>query len=77
MLVTGNQLKAARALAGIEQKVLAERTGLNVNTIRSMESSAGNPIAGRAANVHKVQAALEEMGIEFLNDGRPGVRLSG
>lgn len=75
MLTTGNQLKAARALAGIEQLELATRVGLNVNTIRNMEASKGGAIAGRARNVQLVQAALEADGIEFLNHGEPGVRL--
>ena len=75
MLTTGNQLKAARALIEMEQVELARRTGLSVNTIQNMERSAGRPIAGRAANVHAVQAALEGAGLEFLNGDRPGVRL--
>lgn len=75
MLTTGNQLKAARALADIEQKDLAERAGLNVNTIRNMESAGSGPIAGRAANVQNVQRILESLDIEFLNHGNPGVRL--
>ncbi|MBB3355277.1 transcriptional regulator with XRE-family HTH domain [Rhizobium sp. BK049] len=77
MLTTGNQLKAARILAEIEQKELAEKAGLNVNTIRNMESVGNRPIAGRAANVQVVQRVLEEEGIEFLNHGRPGVRMIG
>lgn len=75
MLTTGNQLKAARALAGIEQRDLAEKAGLNVNTIRNMESVGSGPIAGRATNVQSVQRILEDIGIEFLNHGNPGVRL--
>lgn len=75
MLTTGNQLKAARALIAMEQVELARLTGLSVNTIQNMERSAGRPIAGRAANVHAVQAALEGAGLEFLNGDRPGVRL--
>ena len=75
MLTTGNQLKAARILAEIEQKELAQKAGLNVNTIRNMEGAGSGPIAGRAANVHLVQRVLESMGIEFLNHGQPGVRL--
>ncbi|WP_245494501.1 helix-turn-helix transcriptional regulator [Rhizobium ruizarguesonis] len=77
MLTTGNQLKAARILAEIEQKELAEKAGLNVNTIRNMESVGNGPIAGRAANVQVVQRILEAEGIEFLNHGRPGVRVVG
>ena len=75
MLTIGNQLRAARSLIGIEQSELAELTGLNVNTIRSMEQSGAGAIAGRFENVQKVQRALEAKGIEFLNHGQPGVRL--
>lgn len=75
MLTTGNQLKAARALAGIEQAKLAEAAKLNVNTIRNMEAAGGGPIAGRSINVQAVQRALEEAGVEFLNHGEPGVKL--
>ncbi len=75
MLTTGNQLKAARALIGVEQKELAEAVGVNVNTIRSMEAAGTGPIAGRAQNVQAVQRAMEERGVEFLNHGNPGVRI--
>jgi transcriptional regulator with XRE-family HTH domain len=76
MLTTGNQLKAARALIGLDQGDVAQRADVNVNTIRSMEASGSSPIAGRAANVQRVQQVLEAAGIEFLNHGRPGVRLA-
>lgn len=75
MLTTGNQLRAARALIGMDQATLALAASLNVNTIRNMEAANAGPIAGRAANVQHVQAALEAAGVEFLNHGRPGVRL--
>ncbi|RWE26628.1 MAG: hypothetical protein EOS41_05710 [Mesorhizobium sp.] len=75
MLTTGNQLKAARALIGIEQKDVADMAGVNVNTIRSMEAAGAGPIAGRAQNVQAVQRVLEARGVEFLNHGRPGVQL--
>ncbi|MEY9328213.1 helix-turn-helix transcriptional regulator [Sinorhizobium fredii] len=77
MLTTGNQLKAARALAGLEQKDVAEKAGVNVNTIRNMEAVGAGQIAGRAQNVQNVQRVLEQEGIEFLNHGQPGVRLVG
>lgn len=75
MLTTGNQLKAARALAGIEQAKLAEAAKLNVNTIRNMEAAGAGSIAGRSVNVQAVQRALEAAGVEFLNHGEPGVKL--
>ncbi|NKW10353.1 hypothetical protein HGG76_16010 [Ochrobactrum tritici] len=76
MLTTGNQLKAARALIGVEQKEIAEASGVHVNTIRSMEAS-GLAHRGRSQNVQAVQRALEAKGIEFLNHGKPGVRIKG
>ncbi|MFG1206901.1 helix-turn-helix transcriptional regulator [Xanthobacter flavus] len=74
-LSTGNQLRAARALAGVEQKWLADTSGVSVNTIRNMEARGAEPITSGAMTVRKVQLALEDAGIEFLNHGQPGVRL--
>jgi hypothetical protein len=39
-----------------------------------MESFEGE-IGARTAKLSQVQKALEKAGIEFLNDGQPGVRL--
>ncbi len=75
-LTTGNQLKAARALAGVDQQQIADAAGVNVNTIRNMEARGANLITSGAVTVHSVQIALEALGIEFLNHRRPGVRLS-
>jgi hypothetical protein len=74
-LVTGNQLKAARALAEIDQQELAAAAGVNVNTIRNMEGRGGEPITSGVVTVRCVQLALEARGVEFLNHGEPGVRL--
>lgn len=76
MLTTGNQLRAARALVEMEQTALAERAGVSANTIRNMEASGPNPIAGRSSTVQTVQRVLEAAGVEFLNHGQPGVRLT-
>jgi transcriptional regulator with XRE-family HTH domain len=75
VLATGNQLKAARALAGVDQQQLADCAGVNVNTIRNMEARGAELISSSAVTVHTVQRALEDLGIEFLNHERPGVRL--
>jgi transcriptional regulator with XRE-family HTH domain len=75
-LITGNQLKAARALAGVDQQQVAHSAGVNVNTIRNMEARGAAPITSGAVTVHNVKVALEALGIEFLNHARPGVRLS-
>jgi transcriptional regulator with XRE-family HTH domain len=74
-LVTGNQLKAARALAGVDQQQVADAAEINVNTVRNMEARGTEPITSSAVTVRSVQLALEAWGIEFLNHGQPGVRL--
>jgi DNA-binding XRE family transcriptional regulator len=75
MLITGNQLKAARALAGIDQLAVAQAAKVAVNTIRNMESRGPNPITSGAVTLRSVQSALEAAGVEFTNGGQPGVRL--
>ena len=79
-MITGPQMRAARALLGIDQKTLAERSGLSVPTIQRMEASAGN-VRGVVDSLTKVVAALELAGVELIGEGTPstaggrGVRL--
>lgn len=75
MLTTGNQLKAARALAGMDQGELAKRAGVNINTIGAMERRGSDMLTSGLDKITSVMRALEEVGIEFLNHGQPGVRL--
>jgi transcriptional regulator with XRE-family HTH domain len=75
MDLTGNHVKAARALLGIDQERLSELSGVSINTVRNCEASGDQPIAGYASTREKVQKALEALGIEFYNGGAPGVRL--
>lgn len=75
MLTTGNQLRAARALVNMDQGGLAKAAGVNINTISSMEKKAEATLTSGLDVVRRVQVALEAAGVEFLNHGRPGVRL--
>jgi transcriptional regulator with XRE-family HTH domain len=75
MELTGNHLKAARAIAGLDQAALADLTGVSINTIRNMEAAGASPVGGRQSTRNRVQAALEKLGVEFANGGEPGVRL--
>jgi transcriptional regulator with XRE-family HTH domain len=75
MLTTGNQLRAARALAGIEQSQLAEQSGVSIGTIRNMEQRGELTLSSGLDTVRRVQSALEAAGVEFMNHGQPGVRL--
>src|ERR1700735_2756360 len=76
MDLTGNHVKAARALLGIDQERLSELSGVSINTVRNCEASGDKPIAGYASTREQVQKALETQGIEFTNGGSPGVRLA-
>jgi transcriptional regulator with XRE-family HTH domain len=76
MLTTGNQLRAARALIGIDQGELARRAGVNINTISSMEKRGPETLSSGLDTIRAVMKVIEEAGVEFLNHGQPGVRLS-
>jgi transcriptional regulator with XRE-family HTH domain len=67
-LITSPQLRAARALLGLDQRELAERCGLSVPTIQRMEASAGT-IRGTVDSLTKLIAALNEAGVVLLGEG--------
>lgn len=79
-MITSQQMRAARALLGIDQRQLAEKAGLSLPTIQRMEASAGQ-VRGVVDTLVKVIAALEGEGIEILGEHAPssgsgrGVRL--
>jgi predicted transcriptional regulator len=67
-MITAPQLRAARALLGIDQVALAERAQLSVPTIQRMEASDGL-IRGNVDSLTKVVRALEDLGIELISEG--------
>jgi transcriptional regulator with XRE-family HTH domain len=67
-MITAPQLRAARALLGIDQPTLAQRARLSLPTIQRMETS-GGLIRGNVDSLTKVVQALEDMGVELLGEG--------
>jgi hypothetical protein len=67
-MITASQLRAARALLGIDQLLLAQRANLSLPTIQRMETS-GGLIRGNVDSLVKVVQALEDMGIELIGEG--------
>jgi transcriptional regulator with XRE-family HTH domain len=67
-VITAAQLRAARALLGIDQRRLAEMSGLSVPTIQRMEASEGT-IRGNVDSLMKLIAALDAAGIEVIGEG--------
>jgi transcriptional regulator with XRE-family HTH domain len=66
-MITAAQLRAARALLGIDQQTLADLSGVSVPTIQRMEASQGN-VRGVIDTLIKVIEALNAAGIELLGD---------
>lgn len=81
-MISAGQMKAARALIGIDQKRLAELSAVSLPTIRRMESSDGN-VRGNIDSLNKIVEAFRQAGIELIAEGAKsesvgrGVRLIG
>lgn len=66
--MTSGQMRAARALLGIDQRELAEIAGLSVPTIQRMESSDGT-VRSNVESLVKVVDALSRAGVDLIDDG--------
>ena len=64
-MITAAQLRAARALLGIDQKDLAASSGLSLPTIQRMEASDG-VIRGTVDSLVKLTHALDAAGVELI-----------
>jgi transcriptional regulator with XRE-family HTH domain len=79
-VITSFQMRAARALLGIDQKTLAELAGASLPTIQRMETSVGN-VRGVVESLTRVVDALNRAGVELIgeharsDDGGRGVPL--
>jgi transcriptional regulator with XRE-family HTH domain len=79
-VMTAAQMRAARALLGIDQRQLAEISGVSLPTIQRMEASDGT-VRGVVDTLTKVVEALDRAGVELLGENAPssgggrGVRL--
>ncbi|MCP4617511.1 MAG: helix-turn-helix domain-containing protein [Bradyrhizobium sp.] len=79
-MITSFQMRAARALLGIDQKTLAELAGVSLPTIQRMEASAGT-VRGVVETLTKVVDALDRAGVALIgeharsDEGGRGVRL--
>ncbi len=79
-MITSAQMRAARALLGVDQRELATMAGLSLPTIQRMEASGGQ-VRGIIDTLMKVIEALEGAGVELIGENSPstgsgrGVRL--
>jgi transcriptional regulator with XRE-family HTH domain len=79
-VITSFQMRAARALLGIDQRTLAELAGVSLPTVQRMEASVGT-VRGVVESLTRVVDALNCAGVELIgeharsDDGGRGVRL--
>ena len=79
-MITAAQMRAARALLGIDQRHLAALSGLSLPTIQRMEASNG-VVRGNVDSLMKLVGSLQDAGIELIGEekissnGGRGVRL--
>jgi len=77
-VITGSQIRGARGMLGWMVIELAERSGINRNTIKRLESFDDIP-PSRTQSLLDLKRVFEEAGIEFIEatDAKgPGVRLN-
>ena len=68
IMITSGQMRAARALLGIDQRGLAELTGLSLPTVQRMEAS-GGVVRGNVDSLMKLVGALDRAGVELIGEG--------
>lgn len=66
-MITSHQMRAARALLGIDQKQLAALSGVSLPTIQRMEASDGN-VRGVVSTLIKIVQALDAAGVELIGN---------
>lgn len=76
-MITGTQIRGARAMIGMSIEELAAHAGLSVETVTALENG---DWAGETRSVIDVRSTLEAHGIIFIasgnqDEGGPGVRL--
>jgi transcriptional regulator with XRE-family HTH domain len=75
-MISGAQIRAARAFLGWTVKELAEKSNVGISTIQRIENAIGPPNT-LVSNLAAIQSTLEAAGIEFTNGDAPGIRMRG
>ena len=73
-MLTGAQIRMARGYLRLSVREFADAAGVSPATIKRMEEVDDVPSA-LADNLAKVQRTFEAAGVEFTNNGEPGVKL--
>jgi transcriptional regulator with XRE-family HTH domain len=71
MTFTADHCRMARAGLRLGVRELADLAGVSTDTISRLERGEGL----KESTLEAIQRVLEAAGVEFLNHGRPGVRI--
>lgn len=76
-MITGSQIRAARALVKFTAQDLAEKAGVGLMTVRRSEASDNDTPNINKPNLMAIKNTLEAAGVIFIaeNGEGPGVRL--
>ena len=73
--MTAAQIRAARGLLNWSQGRLAQEADLSIETIKRLERMEGELEAVKVSTLEAIRRRLAAEGVEFVDDGAPGVRL--
>jgi len=71
-MIIAAQMRAGRALLGMDQRQFAELAGVSLPTIQRMEASEGN-VRGVVDTLMKVIDAFDRAGVELIGENAPSV----
>ena len=80
-MISASQLRAARALLGLDQRTLASMSDVSLPTIQRMEASKEEHVRGVVSTLTRIVSALDAAGVELIGNEQPsqgrgrGVRL--
>ena len=66
-MITSAQMRAARAMLGLDQRQFADLCAVSLPTVQRMEASGGT-VRGTIDTLVKVVEALDQAGIELIGD---------
>ena len=75
MITIGTQIRAARALLGLSQTALARQSLLHENAVAYWEKQVTLPKGAEPYAVGNMRIVLESLGVVFIGERSPGVRL--
>jgi transcriptional regulator with XRE-family HTH domain len=75
-IISGRQLRAARVLAGLTQRQLADAIGVHERAVRYWEAKEDRPPTSTLKFLMRMEAALRDHGVAVFAAPTPGARLA-